>query len=62
MHRFDNWTNIVYSDWSDYLWFTPTWKPICSKHFATPGQKTVVLSSYGNAPTSYLFSGGGILL
>ena len=59
---FDNWTNIVYSDWSDYLWYTLTWKPICSKPSCPPGQTPVVLASYGNVPTSYLFSSGGSAL
>ena len=63
MHRFDNWTSIVYSDWSDYRWYTLTWKPICSKHSCPARSNEVVLaSSYGSAPTSYLFSGGGSYL
>jgi hypothetical protein len=36
--------------------------PYAQSLLATPGQTTVFLSSYGNSPTSYLFSTGGSLL
>jgi hypothetical protein len=36
--------------------------PYAQSLLATPGQTTVFLSSYGNSPTSYLFSSGGRLL
>jgi hypothetical protein len=36
--------------------------PYAQSLLATPGQTTVYLQSYGNSPTSYLFSSGGALL
>jgi hypothetical protein len=36
--------------------------PFAQNMLSTPGQTPVVLASYGNSPTSYLFSAGGALL